>query len=127
MKYIYIGIGGFLGAVGRYLFGELFVLQSGFPIAIVIINLLGSFLLGYLVEGFRYTTKLSSKVRLGITGGFLGGFTTFSTFSLDFVQLLKQQDILMAVVFLLSNIIGGLICAYLGLKLATYQHKVGAK
>jgi CrcB protein len=91
MKLIYIFIGGGTGSVLRYMVQQLMherIIPYHFPWATFIVNLLGSFLIG-LFYAFSERFNLSTEVRLLLTAGFCGGFTTFSTFSNDGVALLK--------------------------------------
>lgn len=88
-----VAMGGLIGSVARYLVylavGHLF--GHGFPIATLMVNILGSFAMGALVETMALFWNASSVVRLFLATGMLGSFTTFSTFSLDFVVLLERR------------------------------------
>lgn len=107
---ILVGTGGFLGACGRYLTGRLInrYWKNSFPMATFTVNIIGSFLLGlivcqpelYLTRGFEYVKHV-----LGI--GFLGAFTTFSTFEFEVLQLVEKKKYAVAGLYVtLSFIIG---------------------
>ena len=87
-----IAAGGALGAVARYLVmiqaGYLF--GSNFPFGTIIVNILGSFMLGALVEVSATVWSIGGELRAMLVAGFIGSFTTFSTLSLDMMTLLER-------------------------------------
>lgn len=88
---LFVGLGGAAGAVCRYLVGMLPVLQRGaFPLATLVINLLGSFLIGLIAQRASGPAGLDPNLVLFLKVGFCGGFTTFSTFSLESLTLLEE-------------------------------------
>ncbi len=94
MKVVLVGCGGALGSILRYLCMILFThygWNSAFPSATLFVNVVGSCLIG-LLAGWSMTTlpALSMDVKLFVMVGVLGGFTTFSSFSLDFLQLVER-------------------------------------
>lgn len=88
MNILMVALGGALGAVCRYGIGRL-PFESSFPIATFITNLLGAFVIGF-VAGIYEKNCISDKISLFLKTGFCGGFTTFSTFSLETVTLLSE-------------------------------------
>lgn len=110
--------GGVLGSSARAGIGELLSDPvDGFPSSILAVNLLGSFLLGYLVSR-RERSSADRRWSVQFWGiGALGSFTTFSAFSLDLVRLVEAERIGLALVYLLASICGGLASALLGLRL----------
>ncbi len=90
----------------------------GFPLATLIINVLGSFLIGMLAEGFALRGAAGHPARLFLTTGVLGGFTTFSTFSLDAVALYERGETLAAAVYVLASVVAALAGLVAGLGLA---------
>jgi len=113
---LFIGIGGFIGAIARYFISSF--LQSSvtqtFPIGTLGVNILGSFLIGFLALYFQQI--VSSEYRVLVITGFLGALTTFSTFSYESVTLLEQGaytkvgvSIFLNVVLSLSATIGGMM------------------
>ncbi|ALC17100.1 camphor resistance protein CrcB [Desulfuromonas soudanensis] len=120
MQLVYIGLFGALGCLGRYfvsgwsytLFGR------GLPYGTLAVNVIGSFLLGLIMEGSLRSTFLSPEVRMGITVGFMGGFTTFSTFSYETIRLMEDGSFLQAGANVLLNVLVCLVFAGLGIFLA---------
>ena len=96
-----IAIGGGLGAVGRhYLNGWVArLLGGGFPWGILLINVLGSLVMGVLVEWMALRGSVSAEMRAFLTVGILGGFTTFSSFSLDAWLLVERGDTVAALAY----------------------------
>ncbi|GLC89173.1 fluoride efflux transporter CrcB [Lysinibacillus piscis] len=111
--FVAIGAGGFLGALCRYKLSLLFQ-QEGFPFTTLSINLIGCLCLAWLFTTF---TKRTAFVT-GIGTGFLGAFTTFSTFSLETLRLLQQGHAVQAICYSMISVSGGLTCAWLGTTLA---------
>ncbi len=113
---IIVGLGGFLGSSARYLVQK-FVSEnvaSTFPIATFSINLLGSLLIGLLFGLSSKYNVLSTEMRLFLTTGFCGGFTTFSTFSNESFLLLKNGNYFYFSLYASLSVILGLFFVYLG-------------
>ena len=90
----------------------------GFPVATLVINVLGSFLMGVLAEGFALRGAGGHPARLLLTTGVLGGFTTFSTFSLDAVSLYERGETAAAAVYVVASVVAALAGLVAGLGLA---------
>jgi len=120
LQVAYIGLFGALGCLSRYLVsGWAYTLFGrALPYGTLAVNIIGSFLLGLVMEGSLRSTLLSPEVRIGITTGFMGGFTTFSTFSYETVRLLEEGSLLQAGANILLNVIVCVVCAALGIYLA---------
>ena len=88
------------------------------PFGTLAVNVIGSFLLGLVMEGSLRSTLLSPEVRMGITTGFMGGFTTFSTFSYETVRLIEEGSLLQAGANILLNIVVCLLFAAVGIFVA---------
>ena len=125
MQYLYVFLGGGLGAVCRYLATTAIGVRFGmmFPFGTLFVNTLGSFLIalimGFLLTMAKANNLLSEPLRLLLTVGFLGGFTTFSSFSMETLTLLRSGSIVLAISNIAANVMLGLIAAILGLCLAT--------
>ncbi|MCJ2138775.1 fluoride efflux transporter CrcB [Methylobacterium sp. E-066] len=89
----------------------------GFPLATLVINVLGSFLMGVLAEGFALRGAAGHPARLFLTTGILGGFTTFSTFSLDAISLYERGEPALAVLYVGVSVAGGLLGLIAGMAL----------
>ena len=120
MQLIYIGVFGALGCVSRYLASGWFhsLLGRSLPYGTLMVNIVGSFLLGLLMEGSLRSTLLSPEVRIGITVGFMGGFTTFSTFSYETIRLIEEGSFLHAGANIVLNVVVCIFFAALGIFLA---------
>lgn len=107
MQYLYVAIGGALGSVARYALthwaGERFA--TGFPLGTLTVNVIGSFLMGVLIGLLaRFLPENQSEIRLFVAVGILGGFTTFSAFSLDVVTLLERGETASALLYALVSV-----------------------
>ena len=98
----------------------------GFPLATLVINVLGSFLMGVLIEAFALRGAATHPARLFLTTGVLGGFTTFSTFSLDAVALYQRGEVAAALVYVLASVVTGILGLLAGLALVRALVPVGA-
>lgn len=117
-KWIGISLGGALGAMLRYLIrGIILIPDAGaFPLNTLLINVVGSFALLLTTVSGIFTLK--PDLRLGLTVGFLGAFTTFSTVCREIALLLSDGSFGMALLYALSTVLLGLLAAYLGYTLA---------
>lgn len=103
---IAVAAGGAIGAALRYLFAAQIgrLLGPGFPWGILATNIMGSFVMGVLVEGLALKWNLSPETRAFLTVGVLGGFTTFSSFSLDTVLLWQRGEIVPAALYVAASV-----------------------
>lgn len=120
MKFFYLGIFGGMGCVTRYLVsGWVYALtDKGLPYGTLAVNVVGSLLLGLIMEGSLRSTLLSPELRFGLTVGFMGGFTTFSTFSYETVRLLEEGSMVAAGANILLNVTACIFAALVGIYLA---------
>ena len=116
MQLVAIAIGGALGAVSRYLFTVFAgsVAGVGFPWGTLGVNVIGSLVMGLLVVAFdSVLSGLSNNIKLMLTIGFLGSFTTFSTFSMDTMRLFEGGQTGQALGYVaLSLVLSVLACAF---------------
>ena len=119
LGYLLVFIGGGLGAVARHGVNRagLAVLGPGFPWWTLAVNVSGSFLIG-LLAGLFGAWESGHNLRLFLTTGVLGGFTTFSAFSLDALTLWERGAFLQAGLYVLGSVILSLLAAAIGLMVA---------
>ena len=115
-----IAVGASAGAICRWWVVLLMQRWFGtsYPWATLLVNALGSFILGFLVIWFLDRTHLSDLLRLLLTVGFLGSFTTFSTFSVETVRLLEQGNITLSLVHTFGSVVLCIAMAWFGMLLA---------
>lgn len=111
---VLIFIGGGVGSVMRYLasfFTSKYINVGSFPLATLLVNVLGCFLIGVLLSQF---SKLDDSLRLLLVTGFCGGFTTFSTFSSESIQLYTSENYFLMIFYIICSILLGLIAVWVG-------------
>jgi CrcB protein len=120
IKILAVGIGGAFGAIARYLINisPLANLFEKFPFPTFFINITGSFLIGFLLILFTDRFAINDNLRLAIIVGFLGAFTTFSTFELEIWELIKENHFPTAFLYLFLSICVGFIGVLSGVWLA---------
>jgi CrcB protein len=114
-RLLYVGAGGFAGAVARYAVGLWIGQRWGrsFPLGTFVINVSGSFLIGLLMSLFTERLIVNPHLRLLLVVGFLGAYTTFSTFEYETGALLKDGEWMFASI----NVIGSVFLGFVGLKI----------
>lgn len=118
MVYFWVGLAGALGAMLRYLVGIWLFTNYAFPYATLAVNLIGSYLLARLTIHVGKKYVLSPVVTLAIGTGFIGSFTTFSTLSMETVQLFHDGKVWTGVFYIVISVVGGLFMCHLGFKKA---------
>ena len=111
-----VGFGGFIGTAARFIISRYFQLNiaSVFPWSTFIINIVGCLLIGLIYGISEKGEVLSSDIRLFLTVGICGGFTTFSTFSNDSLMLMRDQEWLRFALYTSLSVFIGLIAVYIG-------------
>lgn len=114
-RLIYVFVGGGIGALLRYSISGLVQKQSSgiFPYGTLAVNLIGALFIGFLWELFQHIT-ISTNVRVFILIGLIGALTTFSTFSLETMNLLRSKEYIQALLNVVFNNISCLILVFLG-------------
>lgn len=117
---VLVAAGGGLGASLRYLTGIAALRWFGpnFPWGTLVVNVVGSFLMGMVAELIIRRLGVGTDLRLFLMTGLLGGYTTFSAFSLDAVLLFERGALSAALGYVLLNVIGAIVALVLGLALA---------
>ena len=116
MTTLYVAVGGMLGVLARFGIGRLTLHHESLLWSTVAINVVGSFLLGLLVAEHWF----GRDIREGLGVGFLGGFTTFSTFSVQAVLEVDAGEPGRAVVYVFASVVGGLVAATAGYALGRW-------
>ena len=114
---LFVAAGGAIGAAMRHLVGLAALRLAGptFPWGTLTVNLAGSFLMGVLIELLARKAGVSAEVRLFAATGILGGFTTFSAFSLDVVVLWERGALFAAASYALVSVVGAVAALFAGL------------
>ena len=114
-----IAAGGAIGAVARYIAAAQIGhwLGTGFPWGILLVNIVGSFLMGVLVEAMTIAWSPPPELRALLTVGVLGAFTTFSTFALDVVSVLERGQVLLAAIYIGASVALAVLALFGGMVL----------
>ena len=117
MDYLAIAAAGFLGAAARAAVGNVIMvwLPMDFPVGTLVPNLLGCFLLSLFMNLTLERLKIEPRLRLAVGTGFLGAYTTFSTFAVESVYLIETRLVVQAVAYIVVTPLGCLLAAWLGL------------
>jgi|SRR5699024_10112550 len=113
--FLAVGIGGVFGAAGRYGISVAMTNWDVFPFATLTVNFVGCFLLSWLSN---YTkSNIHPTLFIALSTGLIGSFTTFSTFTVETVEL-AHTNLSLALLYIFISIFGGLLCCYLGFRIA---------
>ena len=121
MGFLFVALGGAIGAVGRYAI-SLIPIKTGFPVLTLITNILGAVLIGFIVGIVSDNSKVSPNTVLFWKTGVCGGFTTFSTFSLEAFTLFENKAYLSGGIYVLLSVVCCLAGIFCGKKLAMLIH-----
>lgn len=111
---LFVGCGGFVGSVMRYLLGLLRLEGVPFPVITFGINAIGSFAIMFLTGILAKDAPVGSSLMLFLRVGLCGGFTTFSTFSAETLGLLKSGDVMLAVAYAVLSVLVCVVAAWAG-------------
>jgi len=116
MNFVAVGIAGFLGAITRFALSKIlqFDIFVFFPFSTFFINLTGCFILSFFLTLTLEHLEINPRLRLAFGTGFLGSYTTFSTFTVDSLNLIRSNHLLLALVYILGTSLGSVIFAWLG-------------
>ncbi|MFH1521323.1 MAG: fluoride efflux transporter CrcB [archaeon] len=122
IKILFVGMGGFIGSVFRYLLGSWvsrLLNNPEFPYGTLAVNIFGCFIIGFLGGIVNLRQGFSSEARLFLFVGILGGFTTFSSFGYETFLLLNNGKLFIAIINVISQVVIGLITVWIGYKLSS--------
>lgn len=109
-----VGLGGFIGAALRYLISLIPIKNpESFPINTFIINIAGAFAIGCIAFAVSKNENIDPKLLLFLKVGICGGFTTFSTFSLEAAELIKGGSVVTAIIYVISSVVVGILAVML--------------
>jgi len=119
---LWVGLGGFLGANARYLLGGWVASRFGaaFPYGTYVINVTGSFILGFFLAFAQDRTWVAPGARLLFAVGFVGAYTTFSTFEYESMRLLQGGEMLLGATYLIGSVVTGGVAAIAGIALGSW-------
>jgi fluoride exporter len=112
----WVGLGGFLGANARYFLGAYISdrWDAVFPLGTFIINVTGSFILGFFMAYGQDRPWVEPGARLLFAVGFLGAYTTFSTFEYETLRLIQERELLFAMLNILGSVLSGAVAVFAG-------------
>ena len=116
---LWVGLGGFLGANARYLVSRWAAQRFGtaFPYGTFIINITGSFVLGFFLAFIEQRPWVHPTARLLFSIGFVGAYTTFSTFTFESIALIERGELLLAGINLVGSVTAGMAAVFAGIVL----------
>jgi fluoride exporter len=116
-SFLLVGFGGMIGSMLRYLF-SLIIKPSWFPYATLTINIIGCFVIGLVIGATLRNDSLNGNWKLFLATGICGGFTTFSAFSHECIQMIGQQRYAAVFIYISLSVLLGLAATFAGLQLA---------
>jgi CrcB protein len=124
LQFFSVGIGGFLGACLRFIISKKLSVYDNFPFGTLISNAVAGLLIGIFIGIEREYIDLPKQLKLLLVTGFLGGLSTFSTFSLETVIYIENGSFLKAGLNVFLNVAVSFLCVFLGFVLVKFFHTV---
>lgn len=118
-RIFFVALGGLFGSVSRFLLADIVqrVIRVSFPFGTFIVNLVGCFLFGIVWGAFESRSLIGAEARLLLLTGFMGSFTTFSTFAFEGFLFLQATQWLHAVFYIVGQLIAGILLLWCGIML----------
>jgi len=116
-KYLAVAAGGAVGAILRYYLGGSILSRTAnpFPTATFFINITGSFVIGFFLTFITEKIPIHPNVRLAIAVGFVGAYTTFSTFEYETAKLVEEKDFIVAILYIVLSVVFGFLAVTAGI------------
>jgi CrcB protein len=120
MDYLWVGLGGMIGANARFILGRAIADRAGssFPYGTITINITGSLLIGIIMTLLTERLVADPAWRLVLVVGFLGGYTTFSSYTFEAIRLFQQGQAVRGLTYIFGSNILGLLACYVGIVIA---------
>lgn len=119
LRILYIGLGGFLGSIARYVTAKFINnLVGNFPLGTLFVNVTGSFMLGFIIYSLASGKNISPEFRDFSTIGFIGAYTTMSTFAYESFRLAELNETLFLILNVVLNVVLCFLAVYFGKELA---------
>lgn len=118
--YLYVALGGALGASGRFALGHVMfkLMGPGYPWGTLAANIFGGLAMGLLVGWLAFRVSGGEHLRLFLAVGVLGGFTTFSSFSLEALQMIERKAYSLALGYISASVVFSILAVFIGLMIA---------
>ena len=115
-KYLIVGVGGFAGSIARFWLGAYIGQRMGsrFPYGTLLINITGSFLVGFVMTVLTEKTSLSPNWRYLVPIGFIGGYTTFSTFEFETLRAMQDGQFTIGILNVVLSVLVGFLMVWMG-------------
>jgi CrcB protein len=122
MGVLFVAVGGAIGSVTRYLVGGWIASRFGsaFPYGTLVINITASFIIGFFLAFAQERVSLNPNWRLFVAVGFVGGYSTFSTFEYEGIRLLQEREVLLGSIYMIGSVVTGGIAAVGGIALGSW-------
>ena len=122
MGVLLVAVGGAIGSVTRYMVGGWIASRFGsaFPYGTLVINITASFIIGFFLAFAQERVNLNPNWRLFVAVGFVGGYSTFSTFEYEGVRVLQEREVLLGSIYMIGSVVAGGIAAVGGIALGSW-------